>query len=95
LSAFDPESWRASRTEGDGYNFRSKMVARLVLGGCLDGRPRREVHAMLRPPDCRMPDPETESWELGFASGFQIDVDCLHVRYAADGRVQRVRVIQH
>lgn len=93
--AFDQAAWRAAKTEPGGSNRRSKMIARLLLSGSLDKRPRQEVLDLLGSSDCSSPGTQTEAWEIGFVSGFQIDVDCLHVWYGADGKVQRYSVIQH
>lgn len=93
-SSFDPEAWRSARTKGAGFNPRSKMVARLLVSGALDRSPREDVLALLGPPDCSPPDAQTEAWEVGYVSGFQIDVDCLHVWYATEGNVQRAEVLQ-
>lgn len=81
---FDRHVW-LTHPECDPDNPRARMYADLAKNHLRPGMTREAVQVLLGEPDTAEGD-----WPLGFASGFGVDCDFLHVEFDRTGRLVRV-----
>jgi hypothetical protein len=104
---FDPQRWRTAH-QGKTPNEIAKRQAACIRGpmyGDLKdrllppGTGRKRVVALLGAPDFGSEGVyrgyKCQRWNLGFCSGFKIDLDSLNVCFDKAGKVRRVFRLQH
>lgn len=87
--AFDSETWKHASTEPPGGTTRGQMLHSLERNHRLKGMTREQIRELLGEPCDDGPPNSEKRWhyDLGFCSGFQIDMDFLTFEFGDDGRV--------
>ena len=90
---FDQARWVAGlKASQNGECVRGRMADDIIAEVAVPGRAKREIDALLGPPQRMQGD--VADYELGMCSGFGIDFDSLYVEYS-NGKAVRAYHVQH